>query len=213
MISRVKKLYNQYSNYLDKKECYQNAIIGDMFEGIGPIRNESGDKTRINIGHHTRINGEIICKKNGKIDIGNYSILQWKASIGCLERVKIGHFVSIAMNCVIMDNSNHNPDPINMVRHRVRVAPGGIGYPDNGNGWELSESAPIVIEDVAWIGANSVILRGVTIGEGATVARNSIVTKDVPPYTIVAGIPARVVKEHKKPNYKYYDPDTGLIER
>lgn len=62
--------------------------------------------------------------------------------------------------------------------------------------WQQTESAcaPIVIEDNVWIGARSVILKGVTIGEGSIVACDSVVTKDVPPFTIVAGNPARVVK-------------------
>ena len=54
---------------------------------------------------------------------------------------------------------------------------------------------PIVIKDKAWIGFNSIILKGVTIGEGAIVGAGSVVTKDVPPYTIVAGNPARIVRE------------------
>ena len=61
--------------------------------------------------------------------------------------------------------------------------------------WVHSESAPIVIEDNVWIGEYATILKGVTIGKGAVVASHAVVTKDVPPYTIVAGNPARVVKE------------------
>jgi chloramphenicol O-acetyltransferase type B len=51
-----------------------------------------------------------------------------------------------------------------------------------------------VIQDDAWIGAGSIILPGVTIGEGAVVAAGSVVTKDVPSYTVVAGVPARPIK-------------------
>ena len=53
---------------------------------------------------------------------------------------------------------------------------------------------PIVIEDDVWIASNSVILKGVHIGKGAVVAAGSIVTKDVPPYAVVAGVPARQIK-------------------
>ncbi len=58
-------------------------------------------------------------------------------------------------------------------------------------------TAPVTIEDGVWIGAYATILPGVTIGEGAIVAACAVVTKDVPPFTIVAGNPARVVKERK----------------
>lgn len=53
---------------------------------------------------------------------------------------------------------------------------------------------PVVIEDDVWIGANSTILKGVTIGEGSVVAAGSVVTKNVPAYTIVGGVPAKIIK-------------------
>ena len=56
-------------------------------------------------------------------------------------------------------------------------------------------SAPIIIKDNVWIGMSAIILKGVTVGEGAIVAAGSVVTKDVPPHTIVAGVPARVIKK------------------
>ena len=56
-------------------------------------------------------------------------------------------------------------------------------------------AAGIVIEDDVWLGANSVVTDGVRIGEGAVVAAGAVVTKDVPPHTVVAGVPARVVRE------------------
>ena len=60
--------------------------------------------------------------------------------------------------------------------------------------WEFAESSPIKICDNVWIGRDARILKGVTIGEGSIVALGAIVTKDVPPYSIVAGNPASVVK-------------------
>jgi len=61
--------------------------------------------------------------------------------------------------------------------------------------WSRVSRAPIQIHDKAWIGARAIITKGVTIGEGAVVATGAVVTKDVPPYTIVAGNPARVIRE------------------
>jgi acetyltransferase-like isoleucine patch superfamily enzyme len=62
------------------------------------------------------------------------------------------------------------------------------------NGMDI-EGAPIVIEDNVWLGANVVVMPGVTIGKHSVVAAGSVVTKDVPPDTIVAGVPAKVVKK------------------
>ena len=61
--------------------------------------------------------------------------------------------------------------------------------------WSFVIKRPISIKNKAWIGFNSIILKGVTIGEGAIVGAGSVVTKDVPPYTIVAGNPARIIRE------------------
>lgn len=61
--------------------------------------------------------------------------------------------------------------------------------------WHHAEAAPIVIEDDVWIGEYAAIMKGVTIGKGAIVAAHAVVTKDVPAYTVVAGNPAKVVKD------------------
>ena len=60
--------------------------------------------------------------------------------------------------------------------------------------WKAVASDKIVIKDKAWIGFNSIILKGVTVGEGSIVGAGSVVTKDVPDYTVVAGNPAIIVK-------------------
>ncbi|MDB0601493.1 acyltransferase [Tenacibaculum maritimum] len=58
--------------------------------------------------------------------------------------------------------------------------------------------APIVIKDDVWIGANAIILKGITIGKGAVIGAGSVVTKDVPDYAVAVGNPAKVVKYRKK---------------
>ncbi|MFD0830617.1 acyltransferase [Mucilaginibacter boryungensis] len=63
-----------------------------------------------------------------------------------------------------------------------------------GKNWDVVKTKPIKICSDAWIGMNCIILKGVTIGEGAIVAAGSVVTKDVPAWTVVAGNPAKVVK-------------------
>jgi acetyltransferase-like isoleucine patch superfamily enzyme len=57
------------------------------------------------------------------------------------------------------------------------------------------ESRPVFVRDGVWIGANAVVLKGVTVGRGAIVGAGSVVTKDVPEYTVVAGNPARTIRE------------------
>ncbi len=64
----------------------------------------------------------------------------------------------------------------------------------NENGCRPNIIKPIIVEDYVWIGAKSVILQGVTIGRGSIVAAGAVVTKDVPPNTVVGGVPAKVIK-------------------
>lgn len=70
---------------------------------------------------------------------------------------------------------------------------------------------PIIIEEDVWVGANAMILKGVTVGKGAVIAAGSVVTEDVPPYSIVGGVPAKVIKSRFTPkelqkveNYREY---------
>lgn len=74
----------------------------------------------------------------------------------------------------------------------------GLDYvPGKGRG---RTSAPIVVEDEVWIGANAVILQGVTIGRGAVVAAGAVVHRDVAPYSLVGGVPARLIRHLARPD-------------
>ena len=91
------------------------------------------------------------------------------------ERIVIGNRVAVGANSTIIDTDFHPLDP--QERQLQQSA----------------KTAPVVIEDDVFIGMNSLILKGVTIGRGSVVGAGSVVTKDVPPCVIVAGNPARVV--------------------
>jgi acetyltransferase-like isoleucine patch superfamily enzyme len=92
------------------------------------------------------------------------------AAIDCYSTITIGDEVAISERVVIRDSDNHR-----------------IG--------DQERSAPIHIGDRVWIGLNAVILKGVTIGDGAVVAAGAVVTRDVPPGSLVGGVPAKVIKE------------------
>lgn len=68
--------------------------------------------------------------------------------------------------------------------------------------WCVKSSGPVVIEDRVWLGSNVIVLPGVKIGEGAVCCAGCVVTKDVLPYTVVAGVPAKIVNERPR-NLKY----------
>lgn len=116
---------------------------------------------------------DYISVQDGVMKIGNNVFMNQNVSVTCMESVEIKDRCIIANNVVIVD---HDHDFVN----------GGF------------VSAPVKLENDVWIGANATVLKGVTIGEGAIVAAGSVVNKDVPAHTMVAGAPARVVKEIKK---------------
>jgi acetyltransferase-like isoleucine patch superfamily enzyme len=89
----------------------------------------------------------------------------------------MGDNVMVGPN-VVMDTSRHNDARID-----IPMKLQGMSY------------APIVIEDDVWIGANVVVTCGVTVGRGSIVGAGAVVTRDVPPYSVVAGVPARVVRQ------------------
>lgn len=102
----------------------------------------------------------------------------------CIDKLHIGDYVCIAAEAIILMGGNHH--------HRTDWF---CLYPD----MEFITDAYISkgdthIGDGSWIGMRAIIMPGVNIGEGAVIAANSVVTKDVPPYTIVAGSPAKAVK-------------------
>jgi len=91
--------------------------------------------------------------------------------VDCFSRISIGDDVAISKNVVIRDSDNH------YFADAEEVA------------------APITIGSHVWIGLNAVVLKGVTIGDGAVVAAGAVVAQDVPPRSLVGGVPARVLRE------------------
>jgi acetyltransferase-like isoleucine patch superfamily enzyme len=110
------------------------------------------------------------------IEFGKYVFINHNCIFSTPFGMRIGNFVMIGSNCLFA-SVNH-------------------GFED----WQKPmifqkiENKPIVIEDDVWIGARATILGGVTVGKGAIIAAGAVVTKDVPPYTIVAGIPAKPLR-------------------
>jgi acetyltransferase-like isoleucine patch superfamily enzyme len=111
------------------------------------------------------------------------------ALLACAEHIQIGDDVEIAWGTTIID---HNSHAIRYTERKNDVVDSLYGRPKD---WTHVKRAPVTICDKAWIGFNAIIMKGVTIGEGAIVAAGSVVTKDVPPYTIVGGNPAKIIRE------------------
>lgn len=132
----------------------------------------------------------------GKISIGEKTFVGPRTNLISRESITIGKFVFIAWGCYVYDHNSHSlhwRDRYNDLEMQIKDYKASGNYVLNKD-WRQVGSAPIVIEDRVWIGFESVILKGVRIGEGAIVGARSVVTKNVDPWTVVAGNPARVVK-------------------
>lgn len=123
----------------------------------------------------------------GKVKIGRhtYGYLNFMTWGGDREGLVIGDFVSIASNVVFMAGGNHKMDSFSTFPFKVKF----LNYK-----FEALTKGPIIVKDDVWIGFGSLVLSGVTIGQGAVIAAGSVVTKDVPPYAIVGGNPAHVIR-------------------
>lgn len=101
------------------------------------------------------------------------------------SKLKIGNFCSIAGDVVFILSGDHYIDRIMTFPLKVKCL---------GETQEGFSKGNIIIGDDVWIGYRSTILSGVTIGQGAVIAAGSVVTKDVPPYAVVGGVPAKIIK-------------------
>jgi acetyltransferase-like isoleucine patch superfamily enzyme len=178
------------------RRCRQAAVIGTWFD-VRPgaaISNEAGREAVV-LGDHVYLGGHLATSPKGSIRIGSYTWIGPEALLASAAEIVVGQYVGIATGVQIIDNNNHPTEPEARKEHRIRIAPGGPGYPSAFAAWDLSDKAPIIIEDNVWIGTGAFIGKGVRIGEGAIVARQAVVTHDVPPYAVAAGNPARIVKK------------------
>jgi len=154
------------------------------------VNNIGNRMDKIIIGKGTHIRGELTIYPYGDgIEIGNNCYIGKGSVIRAADKVYIGNNVLIAHNVTIIDTDSHELD------HRERAISYQkiitTGHPSNkGN----VQTSPVIINDFAWISFNVAILKGVTVGEGAIIAAGSVVTKDVPPYTMVGGNPAKEIK-------------------
>ena len=109
------------------------------------------------------------------------------------DKLQIGKFCSIACGAKFLFNSaNHTLSSLSTYPFPLFFEEWGLEKKDVTNAWD--NKGDIVIGNDVWIGYEAVVLAGVTIGDGAIIGTRAVVTKDVPPYTIVGGVPAKPIK-------------------
>ena len=123
----------------------------------------------------------------GRVDpevyIGENTYLGDFFRLSCVNKIHIGDNVLIGRLVSIWDNNHGNTDLKNLKKPPLKR--------------NVYSKGPVIIGNNVWIGDKASIMPGVTIGEGAVIGSNAVVTKDIPPYSVAAGVPARIIKTHQ----------------
>ena len=173
-----KQVSIRYAGYL---EAGKQLIIEDYAE----INARSTQKiilgNRVTIGKYAIIRpGNLYGGEPGEgLRVGDHSNIGPYSYIGCSGFISIGNNVMISPRVSIYAENHVFDSPDATIKSQ------GV------------KRESVVIEDDCWIAANSILLAGVTIGKGSVVAAGSVVTQDVPPYSVVAGVPARIIKNRR----------------
>jgi acetyltransferase-like isoleucine patch superfamily enzyme len=141
------------------------------------------------ITENPHLEGPELAPRDARIEIGDRVVINAFAHLGAMERITLGNDVGIASGVCIEDHhyEYHGATDDRPLKKQPFLV------------------APVVIEDGVMIGEHATVLAGVRIGRNSWVGANAVVTRDVPPYSIVAGVPARVIRKH--------NPQTGAWDK
>jgi acetyltransferase-like isoleucine patch superfamily enzyme len=149
------------------------------------LKRMSGNQ--LSVGEDSIIHADISFEDSGgKIQIGSRTFVG-RSDLVCYRSLMIGDDVIMSWGITVVDHDSHS---IEWEKRRNDVLDWGKGQKN----WQHVAHAPVVIGNKAWIGFNVSILKGVTIGEGAVIGACSVVTRDIPPYSVAVGNPAKVVR-------------------
>lgn len=189
----IKKFANglrKIANKIDKDsnlDLFNENIVIHPSSKILQNRIKLKKNCYVTVDENSQIDGSVFFdKENAKVSIGKRSFVN--AMIISANCIEIGDDVMIAWGTTIAD---HNSHAISFSDRSEDV----INWLEGKKDWTNVKIASVKISNKVWIGFNCIILKGVTIGEGAVVGAGSVVTKDVPAWTIVAGNPARIIRE------------------
>jgi acetyltransferase-like isoleucine patch superfamily enzyme len=184
----VKRLFNLFRS----SRRHQVIVEGLNFSSDSQLLGKIDIRERggvITIGSSSSISGHIATETaRSKVTIGNSVFIGGNTVIDCACEIVIEDQVLISYQCIIQDSDNHSS------RFSIRKNDVSDWMRDKSHDWSTTPMRPVRICKGAWLGARSIILKGVTVGEGAIIGAGSVVTKDVEPWTIVGGNPARTIR-------------------
>lgn len=164
----------------DFKHFGEHSFIDKPALIQSPKRISIGSGSSINVGVFLRCYGN-----NSTIEIGNGVSIGVQNSITSCNRIVIGDGVTTGRMVLITDNSHGKNNSLDDLKLRPMDR-------------EVVSKGEVIIEDNVWLGEMVCVMPGVTIGHGSVIGANAVVTKDIPPYSIAVGCPAKVVKTIEK---------------
>ena len=142
----------------------------------------------LRVGSQTRIETRVaIERENAYLSVGDRTFIG-AGQISCASRIDVGDDVMIAWGTTIFDHGSHSLS-------FTKRANDAVDWQRGKKNWSVVSTAPVRIGNKSWIGFGTILLPGVNIGEGAVIGAGSVVTRDVPPWSVAAGNPARVIRE------------------
>lgn len=187
--------YKEYRTEVRLYNYHKIATIGSNFcstaynrlSGENLLIYNRSSPDSIIIGDNVILECKINCNREGKIIVGDYTSIRESSVINCDQQIVIGRHCFIGNHVLIQDNDSHPESPSLRRQQSITVL-------EKLTDTYQAPRAPIEIEDRVWIGTGAIILKGVTIGEGAIIGAHSVVTRDVPPMSLAAGNPAKVIR-------------------
>lgn len=176
-----KRFYSQWVKY-EFRSCGKGCSFGKFLLLRGGAYIDIGDNVSMGKGLVLETFDQYLEQHfTPHVQIGNYVNIGDHSHLTCINGIIIKDNVRMGRKIFITDNA-HGASDRSLLDTRPNIRP-------------LASKGPVVIEENVWIGEMVCIMPGVTIGRGAIIGANAVVTHDVPPYTLVAGNPARVIKQ------------------
>lgn len=181
MLATIRDKYHKVKAVVRARYALRGCTsLGKLVQIYGRIRVENHGK--MYLGNRVRLKGlhvpvELVSLPKGVLTIGDNVFINGGTSICAQESVFIGANCLIGNYTLIMDTDFH----------------------DVGDHAQMPDARPVRIEEDVWLAVRVTVLKGVTIGRGAVVAAGAVVTRDVEPYTLVGGVPARLIRRIQSP--------------
>lgn len=163
-------------------------LLKNLFDIFIPSKTNTLNPHNYSVGDQSIINGRVILdRESAKVSFGDRTFFGGGSKIIAAEKVEIGSDILISWGVTIVDHNSHS---ISFSERKDDVVLWGQGLKK----WDHVQIKPVIIQDKCWIGFDAIILKGVTLGEGCIVGAGSVVTKSFPAWSVIAGNPAKLIR-------------------